>query len=182
MTKPHPDFPHMTEVYPGADNWTHPLLDLTNGITDAPDLEMLEALGFEVDEAEHAIEDDAPSLAQRIVSYPFNPQLVDGFVRVVAYLHEDGDRDVVVDVRPLTPLARILLARAEGRVSDATLEAAPALLAACDAAQQCITDLVEVYARGAALVVLDEAVKSLRSDALAKIRSAIAAARGEVTR
>lgn len=54
------------------------------------------------------------------------------------------------------------------------LAASPDLLAACQAAEQCITDLVEVYGRGCSMLVLDEAVKSLRDDALKLIVKAIA--------
>lgn len=54
------------------------------------------------------------------------------------------------------------------------IAAAPDLLAACRAAEQCITDLLDVYGRGASMLVLDEAVKSLRDDALKLIVKAIA--------
>lgn len=56
--------------------------------------------------------------------------------------------------------------------------AAPELLAACKAAQQCIVDFIELYKRDGAKLVLDEAVKSLRDDALYLARAAIAKAEG----
>jgi hypothetical protein len=43
---------------------------------------------------------------------------------------------------------------------------------ACEAAQQCIQDLLDVYSRGCSMLVLDEAVKSLRDDALRKMKAA----------
>lgn len=48
-----------------------------------------------------------------------------------------------------------------------------ALVQALEAAEQCIADFIEVYKRDCARVVYDEAVKSLRSDALVKIRKAL---------
>jgi hypothetical protein len=44
---------------------------------------------------------------------------------------------------------------------------------ACEAAQQCIEDLLDVYTHGCSMLVLDEAVKSLRDDALRKIKAAL---------
>lgn len=44
---------------------------------------------------------------------------------------------------------------------------------ALEATQQCITDFLALYGRGCALIVLDEAVKSLRDDALVQVRAAL---------
>lgn len=44
---------------------------------------------------------------------------------------------------------------------------------ALEAAQQCITDFIDVYKRGCSLLILDEAVKSLRDDALRKIKKVL---------
>jgi hypothetical protein len=57
----------------------------------------------------------------------------------------------------------------------------PQFLLALQAAEQCMADFIEVYKRGASMVVFDEAVKSMRSDALAKVRAAlkVAAATGD---
>lgn len=62
------------------------------------------------------------------------------------------------------------------RISEShlTLEQRNAELeAACRASEQCIVDFLEVYKRGAAMLVLDEAVKSLRDDALRSVRKAL---------
>lgn len=69
---------------------------------------------------------------------------------------------------------RARAAKARDRVRDA----APGLLEANIAAEQCIADFIEVYTRGASMVVLDEAVKSLKNDALKAVRAAIAKAEG----
>lgn len=47
------------------------------------------------------------------------------------------------------------------------------LLEASKASKQCITDFIEIYKRGASNIVMDEAVKSLRDDALKLVRAAI---------
>lgn len=44
---------------------------------------------------------------------------------------------------------------------------------ALKASQQCITDFLDVYGRGCSMLVLDEAVKSLRDDALRLVRRAL---------
>ena len=59
------------------------------------------------------------------------------------------------------------------------VSAAPDLLAACEASQQCITDVLEIYGRGGSYAALDEAVKSLRDDALRLTKIALAKATGE---
>lgn len=61
------------------------------------------------------------------------------------------------------------------------IAASPDLLTACQAAEQCITDLFDVYGRGCSMLVLDEAVKSLRDDALKLIKQAVAKATKEPT-
>ena len=53
------------------------------------------------------------------------------------------------------------------------------LVAACEASNQCITDLIEVYTNQSSLLILDEAVKSLRDDALKLARAALTKHRGE---
>ena len=49
------------------------------------------------------------------------------------------------------------------------------LRAACEVSEQCINDFIEVYKRDCSLLVFDEAVKSLRDDALRLVRIALAA-------
>ena len=69
----------------------------------------------------------------------------------------------------------------EGITKEATgalLASAPDLYAAAEAALQCITDFLEVYKRGGSMLVMDEAVKSLRDDALRLTRAALAKADG----
>jgi hypothetical protein len=61
----------------------------------------------------------------------------------------------------------------------ALIAAAPDMLRACLAAQQCITDFLELYRRGCSMQVLDEGAKSLQTDALAKITSALRKAQGD---
>lgn len=60
---------------------------------------------------------------------------------------------------------------------DATVQSQRAeiekLREACQAGEQCIVDFVELYRRGAALLAMDEAVKSLQTDALKSIRAAL---------
>ncbi len=53
------------------------------------------------------------------------------------------------------------------------LAAAPDLYAACEAAEQCITDLIACIRRGAADIVVSEALGSCKNDALPKIKSAL---------
>jgi hypothetical protein len=53
------------------------------------------------------------------------------------------------------------------------ISAAPEMLQACEATAQCITDFLELYKRGCSNIVMDEAVKSLRDDALAKTIAAL---------
>ena len=53
------------------------------------------------------------------------------------------------------------------------IAAAPELLAACEAAQQCITDFLDVYTRGCSMQVLDLAVRDLKVDALRRIKAAL---------
>lgn len=50
------------------------------------------------------------------------------------------------------------------------------LVEACKANEQCIEDFLQVYQRGASMLVLDEAVKSLRDDGLKVTRRALAQA------
>ena len=44
---------------------------------------------------------------------------------------------------------------------------------ALEAADQCIADMVDVYGRHCSMLVLDEAVKSLRDDAGKKVKLAL---------
>jgi len=67
----------------------------------------------------------------------------------------------------------------EAEANARIMASAPDLLAACEAARQCIGDFIEVYKRGASMTVFDEAVKSMRDDALVKICAAIAQATSE---
>ena len=64
---------------------------------------------------------------------------------------------------------------ADGHAIAATKE----LLEADEAAVQCIVDFLECYKCDCARVVMDEAVKSLKNDALPKLRAAITKAQGE---
>lgn len=60
--------------------------------------------------------------------------------------------------------------------SDATpemLKASPDLYEACEAADRCISDFLDVYGRDCSLVVLDQAVISLRDDALRLVKLAL---------
>lgn len=49
------------------------------------------------------------------------------------------------------------------------------LVEACEAAEQCMADFIELYKRGCAMVAFDEAVKSMRVDGLVKVRVALTA-------
>jgi hypothetical protein len=49
-----------------------------------------------------------------------------------------------------------------------------ALLAAAKASEQCIVDFLEIYKNGGSMLAMDEAVKSLKNDALKQVRAAIA--------
>lgn len=46
-------------------------------------------------------------------------------------------------------------------------------VAALRASEQCIEDFLDVYKRGCSMLVLDEAVKSLRDDALRRVKVAL---------
>ena len=62
---------------------------------------------------------------------------------------------------------------AEAEANARLISAAPELLAACEAAQQCITDFLDVYTRGCSMQVLDLAVRDLKVDALRRIKAAL---------
>lgn len=69
----------------------------------------------------------------------------------------------------------------EQQANARLLSAAPELLEADEAAIQCIVDFLECYKNDCARIVMDEAVKSLKNDALPKLRAAVAKAENEVT-
>jgi hypothetical protein len=68
------------------------------------------------------------------------------------------------------------ISKEEAEANAVLFAAAPDLLAAAEAAQQCIADLLEVYGNGGSMAALDLAVKSLRADAGKRVSSAIAKA------
>lgn len=70
-------------------------------------------------------------------------------------------------------------ADAECRSNGHLIAAAPELLYACEAAEQCIADLIECIRRGAADVVCNQALASCQNDALPKLHTAIRKAKGE---
>lgn len=61
----------------------------------------------------------------------------------------------------------------EGKNNAKLIASAPELLEACMAANQCIDDALEIYKRGGSLLVLDEAMKSLKNDAGKLVKAAI---------
>lgn len=63
--------------------------------------------------------------------------------------------------------------REENEANARLIAATPDLLVALHASVQCISDLLDVYGRGCSMVVLDEAVKSCRDDALKLARAAL---------
>ena len=52
---------------------------------------------------------------------------------------------------------------AEAEANARLIAAAPELLAACEAAEQCIADFLDVYTRGCSMQVLDLAVRDLKA-------------------
>lgn len=66
-----------------------------------------------------------------------------------------------------------------GRIIAELLAINAELVVACEASEQCLTDLIDVYTRGCSMVVLDEAVRSCRDDALRRVQAAIRKARGD---
>lgn len=70
----------------------------------------------------------------------------------------------------------------EDKVEPNFSAAAPDLRQANAAAIQCIVDFLECYKNDCARVVMDEAVKSLKNDALPKLRAAIAKSEGELAK
>lgn len=79
--------------------------------------------------------------------------------------------DVLVCVMPAE-----IMKSYNSRANALLIAAAPDLLLAVEAANQCITDFIEVYKKGASMLVFDQAVISLREDALANVKSALAKA------
>lgn len=49
----------------------------------------------------------------------------------------------------------------------------PSVSQALEAAEQCIVDFLDVYKRGCSMMTLDQAVLSLRDDALFRVRQAL---------
>lgn len=62
---------------------------------------------------------------------------------------------------------------APGPVEQHSVTAETDLLNACRAAEQCIVDFLDAYTRQVSFVVLDQAVLSLRYDALPRVRRAL---------
>lgn len=86
--------------------------------------------------------------------------------------HQEGQNLFAEDGTCLCRLATTAELPANARL----ITAAPKLLAACEATEQCIVDFIDVYKRGCSMLILDEAVKSLRDDALRLVRKALAEA------
>lgn len=79
-------------------------------------------------------------------------------------------------IGPLMDLNRGFLTDEEYTANAYLIAATPELLEACEAAHQCITDLIAVIARGASDIVINEALGSLKTDALPLVKKAIAKA------
>lgn len=97
--------------------------------------------------------------------------------------YKNSDGDIWIDCAAYkgeTPLGGTLAialhtGRGKGEMNDNArlIAAAPELLAACEAAEQCIADFLDVYTRGCSMQVLDLAVRDLKVDALRRIKAAL---------
>ena len=64
-------------------------------------------------------------------------------------------------------------ARADKRRRQFTLAGISVEEDALESAKQCIEDAVDVYSRGGSMIILDEAMRSLKYDALPRIKAAL---------
>ena len=69
--------------------------------------------------------------------------------------------------------ACVRAARADKRRRQFTLAGISVEEDALKAAKQCIEDAVDVYSRGGSMIILDEAMRSLKYDALPRIKAAL---------
>ena len=154
-------------------NYTH--LEDTPLVLLADAQAMLDAKDAEIAALKSTIEAER-DLNQRLRVLPF---LSDRIVALItAYGDARADEDVPATVRTLADLiheARRIMIAAPQAATDKDAEIA-ALRKACEASEQCITDLLEVYGNGGSMLILDEAVKSLKNDALKLVRKAMAQA------
>ncbi|MCX6217578.1 hypothetical protein [Spirosoma sp.] len=92
---------------------------------------------------------------------------------VLVFDHEKFGKDIAATYKDAPEYWKTTEHYSERLANAKLIAASPDMLQALLAAQQCIRDMVDVYGRGASMLVLDEAVKDLKNDAGKLVNAAI---------